>query len=105
MGLFRTGMRTFFKFLGQACEPKCTPNSNVLVKTLGMLCYSNVVQVPLSLNPFQLNLEFGTTHRVQMCYTSKQVQVQVPSMNPNKRQQVTVIYCCMTAQMLQYSIY
>ena len=25
-------------------------------------------------------------------------------MNPNKRQQVTVIYCCMTAQMLQYSI-
>ena len=38
-----------------------------------MLCCSNVVQVPLSLNPFQLNLEFGTTHRVQMCYISKQV--------------------------------
>ena len=38
-----------------------------------LLCCSNVVQVPLSLNPFQLNLEFGTTHRVQMCYTSKQV--------------------------------
>ena len=32
-----------------------------------MLCYSNVVQVPLSLNPFQLNLEFGTTHRVAIC--------------------------------------
>ena len=27
-----------------------------------VLCCSNVVQVPLSLNPFQLNLEFGTTH-------------------------------------------
>ena len=27
-----------------------------------MLCCSNVVQVPLSLNPFQLNLEFGATH-------------------------------------------
>ena len=26
-----------------------------------LLCCSNVVQVPLSLNPFQLNLEFGTT--------------------------------------------
>ena len=38
-----------------------------------LLCCSNLVQVPLSLNPFQLNLEFGTTHRVQMCYTSKQV--------------------------------
>ena len=38
-----------------------------------VLCCSNVVQVLLSLNPFQLNLEFGTTHRVQMCYTSKQV--------------------------------
>ena len=38
-----------------------------------LLCCSNVVQVPLSLNPFQLNLEFGTTHQVQMCYTSKQV--------------------------------
>ena len=38
-----------------------------------VLCCSNVVQVPLSLNPFQLNLEFGTTHQVQMCYTSKQV--------------------------------
>ena len=32
-----------------------------------MLCCSNVVQVPLSLNPFQLNLEFGTTHRVALC--------------------------------------
>ena len=38
-----------------------------------MLCCSNVVQVLLILNPFQLNLEFGTTHQVQMCYTSKQV--------------------------------
>ena len=38
-----------------------------------VLCCSNVVQVPLSLNPFQLNLDFGTTHQVQMCYTSKQV--------------------------------
>ena len=38
-----------------------------------VLCCSNVVQVLLSLNPFQLNLEFGTTHRVQMCHTSKQV--------------------------------
>ena len=28
---------------------------------------------PFTLNPFQFNLEFGTTHRVQMCYTSKQV--------------------------------
>ena len=70
-----------------------------------MLCCSNVVQVLLSLNPFQLNLEFGTTHQVQMCYTSKEVYSIVPSMNPNKRQQVTVIHCCMTAQMLQYSIY
>ena len=34
---------------------------------LKMLCCSNVVQVPLSLNPFQLNLEFGTTHRVALC--------------------------------------
>ena len=32
-----------------------------------MLCCSNVVQVPLSLNTFQLNLEFGTTHRVALC--------------------------------------
>ena len=32
-----------------------------------LLCCSNVVQVPLSLNPFQLNLEFGTTHRVALC--------------------------------------
>ena len=32
-----------------------------------MLCCSNVVQVPLSLNPFQFNLEFGTTHRVVLC--------------------------------------
>ena len=32
-----------------------------------VLCCSNVVQVPLSLNPFQLNLEFGTTHRVALC--------------------------------------
>ena len=32
-----------------------------------MLCCSNVVQVPLSLNPFQINLEFGTTHRVALC--------------------------------------
>ena len=32
-----------------------------------MLCCSNVVQVPLSLNPFQLNLEFGTTHQVALC--------------------------------------
>ena len=45
---------------------------NWILQTM-MLCCSNVVQVPLSLNPFQLNLEFGTTHRVQMCYTSKQV--------------------------------
>ena len=28
---------------------------------------------PFKLNPFQINLEFGTTHQVQMCYTSKQV--------------------------------
>ena len=45
--------------------------ASVLIQIV--LCCSNVVQVPLSLNPFQLNLEFGTTHRVQMCYTSKQV--------------------------------
>ena len=32
-----------------------------------VLCCSNVVQVPLSLNPFQFNLEFGTTHRVALC--------------------------------------
>ena len=32
-----------------------------------LLCCSNVVQVPLSLNPFQLNLKFGTTHRVTLC--------------------------------------
>ena len=32
-----------------------------------LLCCSYVVQVPLSLNPFQLNLEFGTTHRVALC--------------------------------------
>ena len=32
-----------------------------------LLCCSNVVQVPLSLNPFQLNLEFGTTHQVALC--------------------------------------
>ena len=44
-----------------------------IICTSQLLCCSNVVQVPLSLNPFQLNLEFGTTHQVQMCYTSKQV--------------------------------
>ena len=32
-----------------------------------MLSCSNVVQVPLSLNPFQINLEFGTTHQVALC--------------------------------------
>ena len=32
-----------------------------------MLCCSNVVKVPLSLNPFQINLEFGTTHQVALC--------------------------------------
>ena len=32
-----------------------------------MLCCSNVVQVLLSLNPFQLNLEFGSTHQVSLC--------------------------------------
>ena len=44
-----------------------------------LLCCSNVVQVPLSLNPFQSNLEFGTTHRVALCvahpieYTSHRI--------------------------------
>ena len=47
--------------------------TDTLIQNMALLCCSNVVQVPLSLNPFQLNLEFGTTHRVQMCYTSKQV--------------------------------
>ena len=38
-----------------------------------MLCCSNVVQVPLNLNPFQINLEFGspikyiTSHRISCC--------------------------------------
>ena len=32
-----------------------------------MLCCPNVVQVPSGLNPFQINLEFGTTHRVALC--------------------------------------
>ena len=57
--------------------PKSAKNFGIteleLTGLLVMLCCSNVVQVPLSLNPFQLNLEFGTTHQVQMCYTSKQV--------------------------------
>ena len=34
----------------------------IIVPPIEVLCYSNVVQVPLSLNPFQLNLEFETTH-------------------------------------------
>ena len=38
-----------------------------LYKCFTVLCCSNMVQVPLSLNPFQLNLEFGTTHRVALC--------------------------------------
>ena len=36
---------------------KCDPPTPAM-----LLCCSNVVQVPLSLNPFQINLEFGTTH-------------------------------------------
>ena len=39
---------------------------NLNIQTL-LLCCSNVVKVPLGLNPFQLNLEFGTTHRVALC--------------------------------------
>ena len=32
-----------------------------------MLCCSNVVYVLSRLNSFQINLEFGTTHRVALC--------------------------------------
>ena len=40
---------------------------NTIQTELILLCCSNVVQVPLSLNPFQLNLEFGTTRQVAIC--------------------------------------
>ena len=48
------------------------PSKDLILSTVVLLqCGSS----PLSLNPFQLNLEFGTTHLVQMCHTSKQVLV------------------------------
>ena len=37
---------------------------SALDDTLMVLCCSNV---PLSVTPFQFNLEFGTTHRVALC--------------------------------------
>ena len=47
-----------------------------------MLCCSNV---PLSVNPFQFNLEFGTTHRVALCVVhprySKSNQMNTKSQN------------------------
>ena len=47
--------------------PFCRMKEDFMELYLVMLCCSNVVQVPLSLNPFQINLEFGTTHRVALC--------------------------------------
>ena len=38
-------------------------NSTAAMQPALMLCCSNV---PLSVNPFQFNLEFGTTHRVAL---------------------------------------
>ena len=45
-------------------EPLYKGNYRV-VKVL--LCCSNVVYVLSRLNPFQINLEFGTTHQVGLC--------------------------------------
>ena len=54
----------------------------------------------LSLNPF---IEFRIWNNSS---SSDVLNVQASiSISPIQRQQVTVIYCCMTAQMLQYSIY
>ena len=55
-------------------RPHCEKEERYRVREIK----SNVVLLqyglsPFTLNPFQFNLEFGTTHQVQMCYTSKQV--------------------------------
>ena len=63
-----------------------------------MLCCSLVVV--LSLNPF---IEFRIWNNSS---SSDVLNIQASkSISPIQRQQVTVIYCCMTAQMLWYSIY
>ena len=68
---------------------------------------SDVVLLPcgcLSLNPFiEISIRNNSSSSNVL---NIQASISIsPSLNPNKRQQVTVIYCCMTAQMLQYSIY
>ena len=58
----------------------------------------------LSLNPFTEFRICNNSSSSDVLYIQASISIS-PSMNPNQRQQVTVIYCFITAQMLQYSIY
>ena len=62
-------MGNFWCFWTMLNQLYCLKLHRHVIFAVILLCCSNVVQVPLSLNPFQfqLNLEFGTTHQVALC--------------------------------------